>query len=116
MRHLRGSGFVVIVVGILASFAGVIARAQPLVDRVPQDAVVYIGFAVSESMGAGYAASHLKAVLDASDLPKLMKESVPRFLENLGHQDEDAATLTGLLTTIGGPMWRHPSAIYFGGL
>ena len=24
--------------------------------------------------------------------------------------------MTGLLTAIGGPMWRHPSAIYFGGV
>ena len=91
------------------------ATAQPLADRIPQDAVVYIGWSGSESMGPGYANSHLKAVIEASKIPELVKESIPRLLENLGHQDEDAAEMMGLISAIGGPMWRHPSAIYFGG-
>jgi hypothetical protein len=91
------------------------AQAQPLVDRIPQDAVIYIGWSGSESMGPAYEGSHLKAVVEASNIKQLFDESIPRLLENLGHQDEDAAMVMSIISTVGGPMWRHPSAIYFGG-
>jgi prepilin-type processing-associated H-X9-DG protein len=92
------------------------AHAQPLADRIPQDAVIYVGWSGSEAMGAGYAGSHLKAVIDASNLAQLVHESIPRLLEKIGKDDEEAAQVTGLITAIGGPMWRHPSALYFGGV
>lgn len=93
-----------------------VAFGQPLVDRIPQDAVVYIGWSGSESMGPLYAESHLKAVIDASNIRELIDQSIPRLLENLGHQDQDAAVVTSFISAIGGPMWRHPSAVYFGGV
>ncbi|MDB5318619.1 MAG: hypothetical protein JWN40_250 [Phycisphaerales bacterium] len=92
------------------------AHAQPLADRIPQDAVAYIGWSGSESMGPGYAGSHLKAVIDASNLAQLASESIPRLLERIGKDDEDAAHVTAMIPAIGGPMWRHPSALYFGGV
>src|SRR4051794_16842970 len=92
------------------------AAAQPLADRIPQDAVAYIGWSGSESMGPGYANSHLKAVVDSSNLAQLASESIPRLLERIGKDDEEAQQVTALLTAIGGPMWRHPSALYFGGV
>src|SRR5258706_5229639 len=92
------------------------ARAQPLADRLPQDAVAYIGWSGSESMGPGYAGSHLKAVIDASNLAQLASESIPRLLERIGKDDEDAAHVTAMILAIGGPMWRHASALYFGGV
>jgi len=104
---------VALVVVIVASVA---VRAQPLADRIPQDAVAYIGWCGAESMGAGYDGSHLKAVIEASNVAELVNQSLPRLLERIGQDDEDAARVTGLLTAIGGPMWRHPSAIYFGGV
>ena len=112
MKTRLGSWVVALLVLIVASAA----TAQPLADRIPQDAVLYVGWSGSESMGPGYANSHLKAVIEASNIPQLVKESIPRLLENLGHQDEDAAEMMGLISAIGGPMWRHPSAIYFGGV
>src|SRR5947199_7795027 len=63
-----------------------------------------------------YAESHLKAVVEASNIKQLINESLPRLLENIGHQDQDAAVVTGFISAIGGPMWRHPSALYFGGV
>jgi prepilin-type processing-associated H-X9-DG protein len=108
------------VTGLIVSFATLFlavappTRAQPLADRVPQDALLYVGWSGSESMGPAYEGSHLKAIVDASNLRELVRESIPRLLENLGHQDEDAAAMLGLVSAIGGPMWRHPSALYFG--
>ena len=93
-----------------------VAWGQPLADRIPQDAVVYIGWSGSESMGPLYAESHLKAVIEASNIRELIDQSIPRLLENMGHQDQDAAVVTSFISAIGGPMWRHPSAIYFGGV
>src|SRR5437870_4282062 len=92
------------------------AHAQPLADRIPQDAVAYIGWSGSESMGPGYANSHLKAIVDSSNLAQLASESIPRLLERIGKDDEEAQQVTALITAIGGPMWRHPSALYFGGV
>ena len=101
----------------LVIFAVTLAtQAQPLADRIPQDAVIYVGWSGSESMGPLYAGSHLKAVVEASNIRELINESIPRLLENIGHQDQDAALVTGLISAIGGPMWRHSSAIYFGGV
>ena len=53
------------------------AHAQALADRIPQDAVAYVGWSGSESMGPGYAGSHLKAVIEASNLAQLASESFP---------------------------------------
>lgn len=93
-----------------------LANAQPLADRIPQDAVVYVGWSGSESMGPLYEQSHLKAVIEASNIRELIDQSIPRLLENIAHQDQDAAVITGFISAIGGPLWRHPSAIYFGGV
>src|SRR5689334_20714538 len=65
---------------LVISFA---ASAQPLADRIPQDAVIYIGWSGSESMGAAYDQSHLKAVVEASNVRELLNESLPRLLENI---------------------------------
>jgi len=100
----------------LCALISLVSQAQPLADRIPQDALIYIGWSGSESMGPLYAQSHLKAVVEASNFKELINESIPRLLENLGHQDQDAAVVTGFISAIGGPMWRHPSAIYFGGM
>src|SRR5258708_2791912 len=89
-------------------FSAVVAQAQPLADRIPQDAVIYVGWSGSETMGPGHAGSHLKAVIEASNLGQLVHESIPRLLEKIGKDDEEAAQVTGLITAIGGPMWRHP--------
>src|SRR3954468_22669607 len=92
------------------------ASAQTLADRVPADAVAYVGWRGTEALGAAYDASHLKGVVDASGFPRLLAESMPRLLKGIGEGDEDAAAITDLLIAIGGPVWRHPSAIYVGGV
>ena len=40
--------------------------AQPLADRVPADALVYVGWAGAGGMGEDFDQSHFKAVLDAA--------------------------------------------------
>jgi hypothetical protein len=67
------------------------AGAQPLADRVPQDAIVYFGWTGADHMGPGYEGSHLKAVLDASDFPKLFDEFLPQLMQKIGQEERDAA-------------------------
>jgi prepilin-type processing-associated H-X9-DG protein len=92
------------------------AFAQPLADRVPADAIVYFGWSGADAMPAAYAGSHLKAVVDASNVRELIGESSPRLLERIAKEDDEAAEATALISAIGAPMWRHPSAVYFGGV
>src|SRR5258705_8275498 len=106
------AGFIVIVFGI----SGLVARAQPLADRVPADALIYVGWSGSETMGPGYAGSHLEAVLKESKFTDLVNVSIPKVLAKIGATDREAAQITGLVTAIAAPMWRHPSAFYFGGI
>lgn len=92
------------------------AVGQPLADRVPADALIYFGWGGSETMGPGYAGSHLEAVLKDSQMSELLNKSIPRLLQKIGASDRQAGEITGLISAIGGPMWRHPTALYFGGL
>jgi len=48
----------------LILIAPLAAFAQPLSDRVPAEALIYIGWQGSESMPANFANSHAKALLD----------------------------------------------------
>lgn len=90
--------------------------APPLADRIPGDALVYVGWSGSQSLPAGYEGSHLKAVLDDSALPQLFETLLPQLMAKAAPKDRQAAEVMRLISAIGGPMWRHPSAVYFGGI
>src|SRR5688572_21150335 len=89
------------------------AAAQPLADRVPADAMVYVGWAGADSMGPGFEASHLKALLDSAEVGRWVNEVVPQLLQRAGQEQAmpvDMASVSGMLA----PMWRHPTALYIG--
>ena len=93
-----------------------LASAQPLADRVPGDALIYFGWTGSDTMGPGYAGSHLEAVLKDSQMTEFVNQSIPKLLAKIGATDQQAAEAMRLLSAIGGPMWRHSTAFYFGGI
>lgn len=88
------------------------AAAQPLADRIPADAIVYVGWAGAESMGPGFEASHLKALLDSAEIGRWINDVVPQLMRRAGEEGMpvDMASASGLLA----PMWRHPTALYIG--
>jgi prepilin-type processing-associated H-X9-DG protein len=88
----------------------------PLVDRVPGDALIYVGWVGSQSMGPAYGESNLKAVLDASAFPQLFSNFLPQLIQKAGQADPKVGEAMHLVLTVGGPLWRHPSAFYFGGV
>lgn len=88
----------------------------PLADKVPADALVYVGWAGTRNLGDGYAQSRLKAVLDASDLPKLFTDFVPRLAQRASGQSPEVRDFAASLSSLAGRMWSHPCAVYFGGI
>jgi len=86
--------------------------AQPLVDRVPADTLVYVGWLGWDAKSPGYEGSHLKAVLEAAEFQKLVNETLPAVMEKIAAQDRDAAQAMSLAKPIVLPMLKHPTAIF----
>ncbi|MCY2952078.1 MAG: hypothetical protein NTU53_08885 [Planctomycetota bacterium] len=107
-------GRMIVMVGVLVVSA--VAMGQPMSDRVPEGAMVYVGWAGSEGMPGGYAQSHLKAVLESSNVAAVFNDMLPRLMQKMGQRDGEAAMVWQLASAIGGPMWRHSSAVYFAGV
>ena len=91
------------------------ALGQALADRIPADAQIYIGWAGSDGLMPAYAKSHLKAVLDHSTLPLAIEEFLPALAKRLATDEPDAAQIVAVISSVGGPLWHRPCALYFGG-
>jgi prepilin-type processing-associated H-X9-DG protein len=92
------------------------ASAQALADRLPDDAILYIGWRGTSDLGAGYEQSHLKRILDQSDWSKLLNQSLPGLIAKASDQNPTAAQVVQIICAFGQPLWQHASAFYFGGL
>jgi prepilin-type processing-associated H-X9-DG protein len=90
-------------------------RAQPMIESVPPDAIVYIGWRGANSMPPEYAQSHLKAIADASQFRQLFTETLPRLAKLIEREEPEAGRVMSALSSIAEPMWKYPTAIYFGG-
>lgn len=91
-------------------------RAGRLADRVPADAIIYAGWEGTDSIAARYGDTRLKAFLDASNLPALVNDFLPRLLDRLAaDRPRDAENIRALLTVVT-PMLRYPTAVYFAGI
>ena len=88
--------------------------AQTLADRLPADATIYIGWRGTDDLGPGYATSHLKALIDVSNFSQFLHESIPQLIDKYGNTDPQVAQALDALTTVGLPLWKHPSALYVG--
>ncbi len=101
-------------------FAAMIAPAvsfgQALADRVPGDAEIYAGWSGTDSIGPGYDQSHLKAILDASQLGQFVRDSIPRLIGVIAQKDPESAKQVGRAIDILAPLVVHPTAFYFGGM
>jgi prepilin-type processing-associated H-X9-DG protein len=101
---------------LVVSFLAPISSAQPLADRIPADAVIYVGWRGSANLGPTYDGSHTKAVVDASGFPQLFNQFLPDLTRKVRTKDRNAADVMDMVTAVGAPLWRHPSALYFGGI
>ena len=113
MLRQRGLWLVVLFAVLVAPAMG---AAQTLADHVPADAIIYFGWRGVADPGLGYEGSHLKAVIDQSELPKLLREAVPAMIAQYSRQFPQVGQVADTLVAVGGPMWRQPSAFYLGAL
>src|SRR5438128_652582 len=105
-----------VALSLVLSFAANVARAEPpLADRVPADAVIYVGWHGSENL-PGYNESHLKAIVDQSNIPAVFDQLVPQLIAKAGQQDANVGMALRTIADVGSPLWRHPTAIYFAGV
>ena len=106
----------------LISFVGVRpAVAQPLADRIPSDALFYAGWAGADKLAPAYAQSHLKGLVDSSNMAELFSELGPRVvrriqLEQMLEGDPVAKELLPALLSLGEAAWHSPTALYVGPL
>ena len=66
-------GFVLAIV-----LAPAAALAQALADRLPADTVVYVGWSGLDAQAKAYDGSHLKAVLESSQIRETFTPALPR--------------------------------------
>jgi hypothetical protein len=95
-----------------------LAGAQPLADRVPADACVYVGWAGISKMGPEYNDTHFKAVLEASDFGRLIHEYLPQVTPGLPGvaNDADQKAATQVTAQVMSAMWEYPSAMVISGV
>ena len=105
-----------LIVPLLSLSTAGVAKAQALADRVPADAVVYVGWQGAEGLGQSYKDSRLKAVIDATDAHELVTEFFPKLVAMASAQDPKAGDAVNLVTSLAQPMWQHPTAVFFGGI
>jgi prepilin-type processing-associated H-X9-DG protein len=101
---------------LVVLFAPVFCLGQPLADRLPGDAQVYIGWSGTDSLGPGFDQSHLKAVLDASQFSQFLHESLPQWTNRINGLDPEFSRLLRQVVDLLSEAAVHPTAIYFGGL
>ena len=93
-----------------------VAVGQPLSDRIPADAIIYVGWQGSENVGASFDKSRFKALLDESNIPALLENLLPQIIQRVAMEDKQAAEVLQRVSNLAGPMWRHPTAFQFSGV
>lgn len=89
-----------------------LAMGQALSDRVPADAMVYVGWEGAENLGPAYQKSHLKGFLDDSQFLELFNQFLPKLMQKLGQMNPDAAPMADMASAIAQPMWKHRTAFF----
>ena len=118
--------FALLAVAILAIFSTTrfsFAQGQdeqpmqaPLAQRIPRDALFYLGWSGSDVVKKQYAGTHAEALLAASQLPIFLERTVPAMGDALARQDKNARAWVKFATDIAPILFRHPTAVAFGGV
>lgn len=88
--------------------------AQPLAERVPADAKLYVGWVGSTQLGADYDKSHLKAVLESSGVRMLVDQTVTDLIGKAPGGDERDA-MRAVYAALGEAL-KYPTAVYLTGV
>src|SRR4051812_9349572 len=105
-RPLAGFGLAL----LLSAFLPSAAHAQPMANRVPSDAIIYVGWNGFEDKSPGFAGSHLEAVLKEANFQQLVDETFPKLLQMIAEKDRGAADAINIAKPIVLPMLKHQTA------
>ncbi len=89
---------------------------SPLAERVPTNALLYVGWAGAESIVEQYEGTHTQALLEQSEMPAVFSEYVPELLAALGREERDAQPVIDFVNNVGPILWQKPHALAFGGI
>jgi general secretion pathway protein G len=89
-------------------------HARPLADRVPADAIIYVGWTGIENKGPGYAGSHLEALCKAGEFEKLINQTLPQLIDKAAQQNAEFAEAARIALPVLKPLVKHPTAIWIG--
>lgn len=98
----------------LVSFLSSTAKAQPLADRVPADAMIYVAWTGLQDQTPGFKGSHLEAVMQEANFQQLMDQTFPQLLQKISDHDRQAAEVINIAKPIVVPMLKHQTAIFVG--
>lgn len=104
--------FAAVVVAILV----VPAFGQPLADKVPADAVVYIGWRGTDNLGKGYDQSHLKAMVELSQFDVMWAQAWPKLIQKATQGDANKRQEMEDVGTLLATLWHRPVAMAFSGV
>lgn len=90
------------------------ATAQPLADHVPADALIYFGWAGTQTPAPGYDGSRLQAIMDESNFPALIDEFIPAVARRIAKEDPQSALIINEMGGLIQAMIRYPIAFYVG--
>ena len=96
---------------LFSSWAKAQTIAMPMADRVPDDAVAYIGWAGADSQSKAFQASDLSAFLSHSNLSTVAGGYLTKLWDQLAQSSGDEGAVAGLKKSLP-PLWHHPVAIY----
>ena len=88
--------------------------AQMLIEQVPDDAVLYVGWRGSADMGPGYEGSNLQGMLTELGLLEAVPEMV-ELIDQLGEDgqiDEEEAQMLALMGPLMSSAWADGGAMY----
>ncbi len=83
---------------------------QPLADKVPAEAIVYVGWRGTNDLGPDYAGSRTEAIIRNSAIAKLLDETLPQLTDFLAQQEPDAAEGVNLVATLSRTALQYPAA------
>lgn len=88
-------------------------RAQPLIDHVPDEAALYVGWRGSKAMGPDYEGSNLQGVIEQTGMLEAMPQLV-EAIQAIGEQEgpEGVAAMINMGGTLSTSLWEEGGAMY----
>ncbi len=101
-------------VALLALLLTLPTLAQPLIEQVPAEAALYVGWRGANDMGPAYEGSNLQGVLEQTGLLQALPQLIDALqsLNEEGQMPPEVAELISTGGTLWSSMWQNGGAMY----